>query len=432
MKPSFMLVLLVLVCALSASGAQAYDASCKLKYPIVMSHHWGMKRMCGSASADSTAPGCVESQAEKDAKLPPLIENAFEPGLRRDKADRYYRYYSKAIVDRLRNDCGNQVFLSDKPAFASYEVRARSLRNTVLHALAQTGAPKVILIGMSQGVQDARFMTTELFVSDEDPSLGSMRSKVAAVVSVVGEDGGAESASLLLDALYVANGGNWEDPSALGALFDEADASEVHWTRSVLLPNGQANLMNVLAEGCHGSCDLPDVESKWRTLLGSMVNLCTKYMRPSAIQSYTFSSAWAGLRAYVGFPESSWSERVTPAEEASNGVRYFSYQGAVRNGYYGWDAQSLLTFTAISAIAGLNDTHVSVTNQRFASSAPNFANRKLMYGAFGSRGYHHMWFSGRDDELYGPGVGSREAYPYDGSSADFYAQVARDLRNAGL
>src|SRR5690606_1234293 len=127
--------------------------------------------------------------------LPPRRVNASDPNLvRTSAAESYHRYYSKEIVAGLEA-CGNRVFLSDKPPYASYQVRARSLRATVLEALAQTGAEKVIVMGMSQGVQDARFMVAQLPVDDRRPSKGWMRNKVAALVGMAGEHAGAESRS---------------------------------------------------------------------------------------------------------------------------------------------------------------------------------------------------------------------------------------------
>jgi hypothetical protein len=413
--------------ALSADRAAAYDTTCHLNYPIVMSHHWSMTRLCGKAGEATNTAGCVVTDPAELA-LPPRTRSPYDPALKRDEAVYYHRYYSKAIIDKLATDCGNRVFLSDKPAFASYAERARSLRNTVLQALAETHADKVVIIGMSQGVQDARYLIAELPVSDTNPALGAMRDKVAGLASVVGEDGGAESGSLLLDAMYLLNGGNWANTAVLGAdLFDAAAFAETSWKRAT--PAGD---VAVLREGCNGSCDLGTLEAKWKTTLHSIVNLSTKYMKPNLAQTYSFVNAWSALLAYVGAPDASFLVRVTPAEEANNGVRYLNYQGAIRTPYAGWNLQTLTTWSLIDAAVGPNDSHVSVQNQRFTNGAANFANVKLMAGSPLGRGYHHMWFSGRDDALYGPGAGYREPAPYNGSSAEFYGQLTRDLKSRGL
>ena len=62
----------------------------------------------------------------------------------------------------------------------------------------------------------------------------------------------------------------------------------------------------------------------------------------------------------------------------------------------------------------------------------NFEHIKTLQGPFWSRGYHHMFYTGRNDGLYVPAPDAREAAPYNGNTADFYQQLARDLKARGL
>jgi hypothetical protein len=57
---------------------------------------------------------------------------------------------------------------------------------------------------------------------------------------------------------------------------------------------------------------------------------------------------------------------------------------------------------------------------------------KTMSGKLTGRGYHHMFFSGRNDAQFVPAASVREAAPYQGGSADFYQQMARDLKARGF
>lgn len=442
---------LLLACA---SWAQAADTRCQLRYPVVLSHHWSMTRIC-SPSAPATGPAsCVESQdfdkhcvdkgvdaqgnktcgrwevTEEEAQLPPRNVNAHDPSLTRE-VRQYNRYFSLDIVKRLRDVCGNQVFLADKPAYASYEVRARSLRNTVKQALQATGASKVIVIGFSQGVQDARYMASLLPVSDDDASQGSMRSKVAAIVSLAGEDGGAESAQITLELARVIANGQWADGAAsLG--YVDSDMLEANWQQSVA---GQT--ASVLVEQCQGDaqCRMTAAD-RYRWGMRSLYELSTRYMRPPLLQlGLNSPEVWNGLRQFVQAPDMAWADRLPAAMEQNNGIRYFSYAAQVRNWYPAWGdvlSRDYLFHTTTLLSDGPNDVFVSLGRQRFANTASNFEHVRTLSGRLDSRGYHHMFFSGRNDKLYVPALATREPAPYNGNSADFYQQVAIDLRARGF
>lgn len=434
-----------------AKPAVAYDASCHVNVPIVLSHHWGARQICSNTAPTSGAAACVNAEdyskycvaksvdangapvcnewkvTAAEEALPPRNVNATDGTLTRNMSG-YHRYFSAAIVNRLRDTCGNKVYLADKPVFASYEVRARSLRNTVLQALAAEQAQKVIVIGMSQGVQDARYMASKLPVSDDNAALGSMKGKVAAIVSLAGEDGGAESASLLLQSIYLKNNGNWADRTNV-TMWTEADFDNTAWKRTV---GGQT----VLSEQCRGSeCDL-NVDQKYAWTLRSSFNLSPPYMRPGSPQSsISYTNSWAGLKSFVGAAENSWLDLIPSASEANNGIQYFNYSAKIRVWYSGWgntNSTDFLLFSAIYAASDSNDGYVGVARQQFANGATNFHNVKTLGGPAWSRGYHHMFFTGRNEFLYTPTAGSREAAPYGGGAADFYQQVAKDLKAAGF
>jgi pimeloyl-ACP methyl ester carboxylesterase len=433
-----------------APAAHAVDSSCQLKYPIVLSHHWSASPLC----ADPTVTGakaCVNTQnyerfcaakgvdsngqrtcAEwrvppEDADLPPRDTNRFDPTLKRALLG-YHRYFSRAIVDGLAVTCGNKVYVADKPAYASYEVRAKSLRNTVLQALAETHADKVILMGLSQGAQDARFMTAALPVSDTDASKGRMKSKVAAVVTLSGEDGGAESATLQLDLIYLATGGVWTDyaRAASPALIDQI--TQQFWTRT---SNGR--LQYVLGENCQGAdCDLMTTGQRYTWLLRSLVELTPHYMHPTPLElASNITASWGALKSAAGMSRDSWEEQVPRWQEANNGVKYYSYGAVIQNfnplierpeAYYG-----------VLLMAGPNDGFVSIGSQKFATFASNFEHIRTLNGSILGSGYHHMFFSGRNDALYEPAAAwAREPAPYQGDSASFFRQAARDLKARGL
>lgn len=432
--------------ALLASPAFAIDASCQLKYPIVLSHHWGARPIC----PDPTLTGvracvnledydrlCVAKGVDasgqrtcgdwrvpaQDADLPPRDTNRFDPTLKRSLLS-YHRYFSRAIVDRLVKTCGNKVYIPDKPIYGSYEERARSMRNTVLQALAETGASKVILIGLSQGSQDARFLAGALPVNDADPGQGRMKDKVAAVVSIAGEDKGAESASIQLDVLYLNNGGVWSDHVRTGGLWSDDAARKLFWTRTV-----DGRLRYVLSENCQGAdCDLMTPEQRYAWGLHSLANLSTRYMRPNFLQTM-FALGWNDIKASTGMKHDRWEEQLPRWKEANNGVSYYSYAMGIQQFNDGLERPEL--HYGILLLGGKNDGYVSIDSQVLDNPAPNFEHIRTLTGAAAGSGYHHMFASGRNDKLYQPAPAHREAWPYNGDSASFYQQIARDLKLRG-
>ncbi len=452
-KQAMLAVAVALAGVGSSQMAWAQDAACQLKYPIVLSHHWAMRKICPDAAPATGAASCVQAEdyqkycvaKGQDAQgrktcgqwrvtpaeeaLPPRNVNAVDPSLTRDLAS-YHRYFSAEVVARLAQTCGNKVYIADKPAQASYEVRARSLRNTVQQALAAENASKVILIGISQGVQDARYMTALLPVDDADAAQGRMRDKVAAVVSLVGEDGGAESAGQALEVMHLLTNGRWADRAKVTP-WKESDANDMTWQRKV---NGQTTY--VLGEQCRGpECNL-SLDDRYRWSVHALFNLSPRYMRPPSIQvGMNAPLHWHILRDFVGSTESDWASIIPPSLEANNGVQYLSYGARIQVWHNGWGdlvGPEFLLFSTM-AMQGLpNDGYVSLPRQLYANPAPNFSHIKTLSGSIFNRGYHHMFFTGRNDALYMPPTGSREAAPYQGKAADFYQQLARDLKARGL
>lgn len=435
--------------AWQACAAQAVDPSCQLKYPIVLSHHWSARPICPNAAVvgpkscvnlenyerfcavkgvdASGQRTCAKWQVpDADADLPPRDVNKVDATLKRSMLG-YHRYFSRAIVDKLTQTCGNKVYLADKPVYASYEARARSLRHTVLQALAETKAAKVILIGVSQGAQDARFMTAALPVSDTDAGQGPMKRKVAAVVSLVGEDQGAESAAVQMKVIYLNNRGAWSDHTKTAGLWTDDAAKSVFWTRTV---DGHSHY--VLSEDCKGAdCDLKTPQQRYAWGLRSLVTLSARYMRPSWLDTVINDLiGWDDIKAFTGMKDDRWSDLVPPSKEANNGVKYFSYAMSIRRFSPNLDRPEL--FYGIALMAGANDGYVSVSSQQLSNPAPNFEHIKTLNGASAGSGYHHMFATGRNDALYGPAEGQREAAPYNGDSASFYQQVARDLKTRGM
>ncbi len=430
-------------------AAHAAGSSCKTRYPIVLSHHWGARKIC---NPDQLPSGRTCEQLEEakncrswtgtqctlwevppeEADLPPRDTNAGNPMLVRSMKG-YHRYFSKEIVDRLRNSfaqngCGNAVYIADKPVFAGYEVRAKVLRETVLKALRETGAAKVNLVGMSQGVQDARYMTAALPVDDVNPALGLMRGKVASIVSVVGEDAGAESSGLLLDAFYVLNQGQWNDPLALGSQWKESEIDAMLW-RDKRVSGPKYVLSEV---GYAGSDAGLTSMGKYQSWLRSTAELSTRFMKPSLLMQLSYEQSWAALRAAAGMTDLQWSDKVPDSAEANNGVSYASYAANIRYPLSDWGNDAYI-YSVMQALHGDNDGYVSVGSQSFAGkSASNFRHVKTLNGSTLGRGYHHMFFSGRNDALYAPEAGYREIWPYNGSSADFYETVARNLKLSGF
>lgn len=439
-------VFLSLIFANSSALANASERSCKLKYPVVLSHHWGV-RLCSGE--------CPHEPQDNDI-LPPRISNMYDNSLSRPNMGQYYRYYSRHIVDRLEKDCGNDVFLADKPAYASYHIRAKSLRNTVKQALAETGAEKVVIIGMSQGVQDARYLASHLYFDDDNPSLGTMADYVGAIVSVVGEDTGAESSSLMLSNLYLSCG--WDNLDCeVSSDGQDNFLPSAFWLRDgeQVLTENQPTIKSWI-ESQQNQNTLPADRTVnhvlYQSYLTSLINLSTKYMNRN-----NGEDGWVPA----------WDELLTQADplgtqdhqsdcdqnimwcvdnnfyqnelktEKNNGVQYYSYAGKVRN----WtsefnDSDGFLSWLSIAAFwLEASDAYVSMSSQSFADKKdwPNFKHVKTLSGKWLSRGYHHMWFSGRYDHLLAPPkTKNQEPPPYDGGSDDFYEQVMVDLIAEGF
>ena len=450
--PLFIRLALASVTLLTAGVTRAADPSCKLQYPIVLSHMWSISEICSvpdrtgaksceanqdyakycvdkSTAADGSPKCLAWSVPDDEADLPPRDRNVNDPSLVRNVRS-YHRYFSKAIVDRLTGTCGNKVYIADKPPFASYAVRARVLRTTVLQALRETGAAKVNVIGMSQGVQDGRYMITALPVDLANSAGPKMNTKVASMVSLVGEDGGTESAGLTLSALLVATGGNWANYPASLVASQQKDVIAGTWKKI----GAPMDVGGQLVENCQGQveCDLSQSLDQYRWAIRSAVDLSPAFMRPSMIDQISQPLVgWNSLRQFVGQPDNSWSVSVSPALEANNGVRYMSYGAVLRFPQPGWEHPE--TFYAVSLVTSENDSHVSLKRQQFLNKAPNFENLKVMRGKPFTTGYHHTFFSGRNDPMYESTKPSElEPSPYGGSSADFYQQLARDMKARGL
>ncbi len=437
---------------LASNAAWSVDASCQLKYPIVLSHMWSATPICENPDATGAqacekaqdyarycaqkstlpdgSPKCLEWRVPDDeADLPPRNHNVNDPSLKRDLRS-YHRYFSKDIVTRLRDTCGNPVYIADKPPYASYEVRARVLRTTVLQALRETGAQKVNVIGMSMGVQDARYMIAALPVDDARPDGPRMNTRVAAMVSLVGEDSGADSAGIGLAGIALGVFGKWDNPPIpreSEAVLDYIHAASWKRADQDLAQPGQ------LVEHCQGlECDLSTPQARYRWLLRSMVNLSPAFMRPSQSEAMAKPPiGWSELRAFTGEPDNAWQDRVPAALETNNGVHYMAYGALLRFPQPSWGGQVI--FLAVSLFGGPNDSNVSLKRQMFTNPAPNFENVKIMRGAPLTTGYHHTFFSGRNDPMYGPTKPrEQEPAPYGGTSADFHHQLARDLRARGF
>ncbi|MFW5877251.1 MAG: esterase/lipase family protein [Myxococcota bacterium] len=451
MKPRFPMppsAAFALAATLVACGEDsAATDTCQLRHPIVLSHHWSSLAVCSdplpSASCEARLPerycadwrfdaeldreACYEWRIPEDEReLPPYSVNPHDPALTRDMDD-HYRYFSKAIVDRLEA-CGNEVYHSDKPPFASYAVRARSLRNTVLDALADSGADKVNLIGLSQGVQDARYMTAALPVDDADPDGPAMRDRVAGVVSLVGEDQGAESGSLLLALMAGENDGDWSVPVDYAGLRLE-DMDDVLWR------DGETDgSPYVLVEGYDPEnpreYDLGP-EEKLQALLDSVANLSMEYMRSDPDAGTLGAEGYESLRAYLGFDETGWHDMVPEARERDNGIVYMSYACQVRTWQPRWGDPT--AHAGVQSLYGPNDGHVTVESQSFDSKGwPNFEHVHTMAGSEEGSGYNHMYLTGRGDDHLGPAEPHREPPPYGSSTPDFYEQVLRDMAARGL
>jgi pimeloyl-ACP methyl ester carboxylesterase len=453
-KPlNFLRATSVAISLLSGAAAWSADESCQLRYPIVLSHMWSVSPICeqpevtGPKACEKTqdyerhcaqkstgpdgAPKCLNWRTPDDeADLPPRDHNAHDPSLVRDMRS-YHRYFSKAIVSRLRDICGNTVYIADKPPYAGYAVRARSLRATVLQALKETGADKVNVIGMSMGVQDARYMIAVLPIDDAKPDGPRMNTRVASLVSLVGEDGGAESAAIGLATFSMANGGDWSIPPKARDIEETVGHIAVSsWKRQ----GEPLDKPGALLERCQGprECDLSDPMDRYRWLLRSVINLSPAYMRPSIWSAVAKPPTnWDKMRAVAGEPHEAWRDIVPAALEAANGVHYMAYGALLNYPQPSWGHPEV--FLAVTLFGGPNDSNVSLKRQLFENQAANFETVKVMRGAPLTTGYHHTFFSGRNDRMYSSiRPADQEPAPYGGSSADFHHQLARDLRARGF
>jgi hypothetical protein len=444
---------LLFVSSMATASMAAVANSCKLNYPVVLTHHWGMKKICESTpdeSCDRLVPekycqqwrwdeqgqdkDCLSWRVPDDElDLPPRNYNQFADNLSRDTSE-YHRYFSKDVVQRLTQDCGNQVFIADNPAFASSLVRAKALRNTVNFALAETGAEKVVLIGMSQGSQDARQLAL-LPVADVNTASSAdpepvelMTNKVAAIVSVVGENQGSWSASLFMNLTYAQRHlslrKNWRWDNFQHNLIWQLGKNK-------MMPSlwQNENLDYVLSED-----DLrPQQEADiYQQFLASNVVLTKKYMTGQAYDWVTWENTWDDLQQAAGLTHNSWSEQVPARQEADNGIEYFSYAAQVRRWNKDWGSSTFLALL-VRLLEGKDDGYVTVKSQSFSPAmGDNMQHVKTVSGSQWGSGYHHMYFSGRNDALYGPVSKRQETGLYQGSSADFYQQVMRDLVAAGF
>jgi len=431
--------------------------SCKVSYPVVLTHHWGMKALCQSApdeECDRLVPKkyCQQWQWDEEGQdqdclswrvpeaeldLPPRDYNLFAQHLQRDVSG-YYRYFSQEIVQRLTQDCGNEIFIADNPAFSSSLVRAQSLRNTVLHALDTTGADKVIIVGMSQGSQDARILT-QLPVGDrrnvnDDVEFNSqvMASKVAALVTIVGENKGSWSASVFLNTMYAqryaARNWQWHD-------FD----NNLIWQlgKSQLMPGlwQNANHEYVLSENQQQVQTEADI---FQQFLASNVVLTKKYMTGEAYAWVNWAQSWAALREAAGLSENNWHIGLPVSQERENAIPYYSYAAQVHRWNKDW-GQSRLISDLVELLEGKHDGYATVASQSLQTQSlqtqplqSSSQHVKTMSGSAQGSGYHHMFFSGRNDSLYGPQADEQELDLYRGTSADFYQQIMVDLVSAGF
>jgi len=465
MKALLPVLMLPLLSAFPAASQAAPD-DCQLKYPVVLSHHFGLRTICPDSwttdecmtrEGDNLAKYCADWSDEQgclewvlpaeEADLPPRIDNLYDSRLKRTSdIAQYHRYFSKDIVDRLE-DCGNDVFIADKPAYATYHVRAASLRNTVKQALAETGKDKVVIIGTSQGTQDARFMTTVLPVDDNAPEAGTMKQHVAAVVGLAGEHLGAEIATIGISGMYLSNyvfGDGWIDPDAGSAFweFEEGERlnTDLMW-REVGSTTTDAELFDqplVLTEFYDRANPFEynlDLNGQFRSFLSGLTSLSSQYMQEDF---YRDEQAWDELMAAIGLSERGWYELVNEGNENCNGVGYYSYSARIRNWDYEYWGDATF-YLGVTALYGPNDGYTTMDSQNFdkigyadcADGYSNFEHIRTLDGSIFSHGYYHNYFTGRN-KFYGPqDRWLQEPAPYKGGVADFYEQVMRDLKARG-
>jgi pimeloyl-ACP methyl ester carboxylesterase len=114
--------------------------------------------------------------------------------------------YYFGVKDRLRND-GYQVFVTAVDPFQRIEVRAGQLATQIGGILAQTGAPRVHLIGHSQGGLDARYLITRLGFGNRVATLTTIStphhgSRVADVALGLLPGGAIDAIGFLVDFVF--------------------------------------------------------------------------------------------------------------------------------------------------------------------------------------------------------------------------------------
>lgn len=114
--------------------------------------------------------------------------------------------YFWGVKDRLRSD-GYQVFVTSVDPFQRIEVRAGQLATQISAILAQTGAPRVHLIGHSQGGLDARYLISHLGFGNRVATLTTVStphhgSQVADVALGLLPGGAVDAIDFLVDFLF--------------------------------------------------------------------------------------------------------------------------------------------------------------------------------------------------------------------------------------
>src|SRR5690606_34909309 len=116
-------------CAAEKAAPPPLHEGCKLEHPIVLSHHWGVRKICPDDTEGQDcelreeAKNCaqwVTVEGERtcaawrvpvaEQSLPPRNVNVYAPELKRDLSE-YHRYFSPDVIARLE-DCGNEVYIA--------------------------------------------------------------------------------------------------------------------------------------------------------------------------------------------------------------------------------------------------------------------------------------------------------------------------------
>lgn len=335
-------VLIVLVCPPYLLPQPAESAQCALKYPIVLSHHWGVAPRVDEAG---------ESIRTEFPELPPRNIPLDNPHLRQRNLTGYHRYFSHEIIQRIRG-LGTRVYISDKSAFAGNDVRAKELRATVLRALRDSGADRVNIIGHSQGSQDSREMISNLKRFDSDHRLAgtaadfSMGAKVASWTGLAGESLGTMTADL---GLYLFDT-TWD--MSKSAVLDSDG----------LYQNAQTDVVRKAREA--------ELKNNFRR---SLAHLTTDYM--------------------LGTGDSAASNQFSAPDYP--GVYYQTYAARIRYPLLEWtDEWYLWLLMLLAPGGGANDGYTTVDSQSYGVL------RGVLEDTWGSPGVHHMYFTGRTGKQY--------------------------------